>query len=84
MRIKMDGAGKALKKHNRFTKEDWQVYSFLLPVAILIIVFKYLPMWGIVLSFQNFRAGSPFFSLTDVEWVGFKWFKQFINSINFN
>lgn len=68
----------------KFTKDDWQVYSLMIPAAILIILFSYVPFWGIVLAFQNYRAGSPFFSLTDVTWVGFKWFKQFIMSMYFS
>lgn len=84
MRVKMSRAERALRKHSKITGEDLQIFTFLIPATVLIIIFKYLPMWGIILSFQNFRAGSSFFSLTNVEWVWFKWFKQFISSINFS
>jgi putative aldouronate transport system permease protein len=67
----------------KLTTEDLQIFSFLIPASVLIIIFCYLPMWGIILAFQDFRAGSPLFSLTGVNWVGLKWFKQFIDSIYF-
>jgi ABC-type polysaccharide transport system permease subunit len=59
MSDKKKGNKNSLKiNKNKFGREDWQIYSFLIPAATLIIIFKYLPMWGIVLSFQNFRSGS--------------------------
>lgn len=37
-------------------------------------------MFGIIIAFQNYLPGSGFL---DNEWVGFKWFEQFFNSIYF-
>ncbi|MGN1020041.1 MAG: ABC transporter permease [Aristaeellaceae bacterium] len=67
----------------RLTKEDWQIYSFLLPAATLIILFSYMPMYGIVLAFQNYRAGDDIFALGSVQWVGLKWFRQYMGSTFF-
>ena len=72
-----------IKKRRRFTKEDWQVYSFLVPGAILIILFSYIPMYGLVMAFQNYRAGDNIFDLVNAKWVGFKYFEQYLNSIYF-
>lgn len=71
-------------KRSRFTAEDWQIYSFLIPAAILIVLFSYMPMYGIVLAFQNFRAGDSILSLSDAKWVGLKWFKQYLGSAYFS
>lgn len=72
----------AIRK-SKLTTSDWQIYTLMLPAAIAIFIFSYLPMWGVVLAFQNYRPGSPMFSITEVDWVGFKWFSQFIQSRNF-
>jgi len=71
------------RKKKRLSMEDLQIFSFTIPAAILIFIFSYLPMWGIILAFQNFRSGDPLFSFVNVEWVGLRWFKEFIGSIYF-
>ena len=72
-----------IKKRKAFTREDWQVYSFLIPGAILIILFSYIPMYGLIMAFQNYRAGDNIFDLVNAKWVGLKYFKQYLNSIYF-
>ena len=62
-----------LKKRRQFTKEDWQIYSFLIPASVLIVLFSYIPMYGLVMAFQNYRAGSNIFDLANAKWVGLKY-----------
>lgn len=71
------------KPKGRLTKEDFQIYSFFIPAAILIILFSYIPMYGIVMAFQNYRAGDNIFDLLNAKWVGLKWFQQYLNSVYF-
>lgn len=65
----------------RYVKANWQLYVvFLLPALILTIIFKYVPMGGILIAFKDYSAiegvlGSP--------WVGFKYFKRFLSSPDF-
>jgi putative aldouronate transport system permease protein len=47
------------------------------PVLILIFIFCYIPMYGIIISFQDYVPGSPFVG-PDVIWVGLKWFIRFV------
>ena len=54
-------------------RDKW-LYLLLLPGLIYFIVFKYLPMWGIVISFENY---VPFSGIFNSEWVGLKWFEYF-------
>ena len=63
-------------------KETLQCYSLLLPVIALIFVFSYIPMYGLVIAFQNYFPGSAFIG-ENVNWVGLKHFKKFINGIYF-
>ncbi len=56
------------------------LYLLALPGLLYFIVFSYLPMWGVVIAFKDFRlfrglAGSP--------WVGLKHFEFFFKSPNF-
>lgn len=46
----------------------------LLGVAWL-IVFCYLPMYGIVIAFKDFHIAKP---IADAPWVGFEYFKEFL------
>ena len=54
-------------------RDRW-LYLLLLPGLIYFIVFKYLPMWGIVISFENY---VPYSGIFGSEWVGLKWFEYF-------
>ena len=65
-------------------KDNLILYAILSPVLILLIVFCYVPMYGIVIAFQDYRPGSSFFALDgSVHWVGWKHFENFISSVYF-
>ncbi len=52
--------------------DQWDLQVLVLPGIILLIIFSYLPMYGLVMSFQEYRMGEfPGFS----EWVGLKQFQ---------
>lgn len=58
----------------------WQLYVFLLLPLIYILIFKYVPMGGLVIAFKSYKArlgifGSP--------WAGLKWFIKFFESYQF-
>ncbi|WP_284238616.1 ABC transporter permease [Paenibacillus glycanilyticus] len=53
-------------------KRNWPLHMMLLPALILVIIFQYVPMAGIVIAFQDFK---PFKGLTGSEWVGFDNFR---------
>jgi putative aldouronate transport system permease protein len=58
-------------------KENIQIYSLILPVLILLFVFCYIPMYGIVIAFQDYIPGDPFIG-QGVKWVGLKHFIRFV------
>lgn len=66
----------------RDTKDNIQYYLLMSVSLIAIFIFCYLPMFGIVIAFQDYYAGKPFWG-EGVEWVGLKWFKNFIGSYYF-
>ncbi len=54
----------------------WQIYMLLLPGLIYFAVFKFAPLWGLQLAFQDF---NPYDSSKTV-WVGLKYFKELFES----
>jgi putative aldouronate transport system permease protein len=52
----------------RLAKYRWQ-YVMILPAAILLLLFSYIPMVGIQVAFKDFHIGSTMWSS---EWVGFE------------
>ncbi|MEG0691532.1 MAG: ABC transporter permease subunit [Oscillospiraceae bacterium] len=68
----------------RRLKENMQLYLLLLPVIAHIFVFFYLPMYGIVIAFQDYVPGNPFLSFDgSTTWVGLDNFISFISSMYF-
>lgn len=51
-----------------------------LPFVIWLIIFKYLPLAGWVMAFQDYKPGK---SILDQTWVGFKHFKILFNEPQF-
>ncbi|GLJ03318.1 protein lplB [Bacillus pumilus] len=47
------------------------LYLMILPGLIYFLVFKYVPMWGLIIAFQDYQ---PFLGILGSEWVGFKHF----------
>lgn len=65
-------------------KENLILYAILSPVLVYIIIFNYVPMYGLIIAFQDFLPGSKFLSIgSSVQWVGLKHFIDFISSIYF-
>lgn len=72
-----------IKKHTRFTKDikrDKYLYLMLLPVALYYIIFKYLPMLGVVIAFKNYM---PFLGILKSPWVGFQHFQRLFSNPDF-
>ncbi|WP_445661534.1 ABC transporter permease [Bacillus sp. FSL K6-3431] len=61
-------------------RQNYMLYLFLTPAIILTIVFKYVPMYGAIISFKDF---SPMKGIWGSEWVGFEHFTRFLTSPNF-
>ena len=64
-----------------YVKQHWQLYVFfLLPALALTLIFKYIPMGGILIAFQDY---NPFRGILGSNWVGFKNFTRFLSSPDF-
>ena len=67
------------KSWNKIKKDKW-MYLLLLPGVLYFLIFKFAPMWGVLISFQNYYAGVSFF---DAQWVGFDNFVSFMTNTDF-
>ena len=71
----------SLKSKVAYVKKNWMLYIFfLLPALLLTIIFKYVPMGGLLIAFEDYNVikgvfGSP--------WVGLEYFKRFLSSPDF-
>ena len=67
---------KAAKRAKTWTqiKRDRWMYLLLLPGFLFFLIFKIFPLWGILISFQEYYAGLSFF---DARWIGFQNFVDF-------
>ena len=82
--MKSEAGTKPKKKYGEgIIKENLQVYALMLPTLLLILLFCYVPMYGIIIAFQDYVPGSSFIG-KDVDWVGLRWFKQFITGHYFS
>lgn len=56
--------------------KEYQLYILIIPALAYIIVFHYIPMYGLQIAFRDFKSNLGFFGS---EWVGLKHFINFIN-----
>ncbi|WP_091159799.1 ABC transporter permease subunit [Paenibacillus sp. 453mf] len=53
----------------------------LLPAVVLLLLFAYIPMYGIVIAFKDY---SPALGIGGSPWAGLKYFEKFFNSYQFD
>lgn len=64
-----------------YIKRHWQLYVFfLLPALFLTLLFKYVPMGGILIAFMDY---NPIRGILGSEWVGLEHFQRFLSSPDF-
>ena len=67
-------------KRRKISSKEWQLYSLCaIPIA-LVILFNYVPMFGIVVAFKNYKYNL---GILKSPWVRFKNFEFFVHSTVF-
>lgn len=61
-------------------RTNWMLYAMLVPGIALVVTFNYMPLYGLVIAFQDYNPlhgflGSPF--------VGMKWFRYLLDMPDF-
>lgn len=77
-----------LKKYKKkWSKDDSELTLISIPTFIWFVLFSYLPMFGIIIAFKNYRlagGGHGFlYNLFHSEWVGWDNFKYFFTANSF-
>jgi len=61
-------------------RKEWPFHLLLLPGVVLTFIFSYLPIYGIIMAFQNYNPGLGFFRS---PWVGLENFKLVFSQAQF-
>ncbi len=74
-----------IKRKNRakklqYVKNNWVLYAMIVPVMIYTFIFSYIPMYGILMAFTDYRVKL---GILGSEWIGFEHFERFFNSYYF-
>lgn len=65
----------------QYIKKNWQLYVFfLLPALVITIIFKYIPMGGVLIAFKDFNVIK---GIWGSDWVGLEYFRRFLSSPDF-
>jgi putative aldouronate transport system permease protein len=82
--VRTDASGSAgLVRRQRFMKDlirDKYLYVLLLPGLALLLVFKYYPMYGLVIAFKEYNI---FTGISASPWVGFQQFERLFRTPDF-
>lgn len=73
---------KIISRRNLWQRLVGQRYlqAMAIPGAIFMIIFSYLPMYGIVIAFKNYKITR---TIAEAPWVGLEHFKEFFNTPDF-
>ena len=77
--LQIDKATRRREKLNRILRNR-QLYLMLLLPVVFFAVFKFGPMYGLQIAFRNYRARR---GIWGSEWVGLKWFEQYLRDPDF-
>lgn len=73
--------GRRKKPKRSSFRKDFNDSKYLLilflPCLLYYIIFRYVPMWGVLVSFKDYKVFKGFFAS---PWVGFKYYEMFFNS----
>ena len=75
------GGGSRLENTLLYVRQHWQLYLlFMLPAFALTVIFRYIPMGGILIGFMDY---NPIRGILGSQWVGLEHFKRFLSSPDF-
>ena len=66
----------------RTFRENSPYLLMILPAVLVVFLFNYLPIYGVLIAFQDFMPGDAILSDTTI-WVGFENFTRFFNDVQF-
>lgn len=73
-------SGRAKNGPKKSIRSGWQLYLFLLPAVVYIVIFAYVPMAGVQIAFKEYDFTK---GIWGSEWVGLDNFSRFFESYQF-
>ena len=64
----------------RDVRQHYLAYLMLVPAVVLVFIFHYVPMYGILIAFKNYK---PKLGILGSQWNGFQHFKTFFTGVFF-
>ncbi|MEK3712760.1 ABC transporter permease [Paenibacillus sp. FSL R7-0333] len=64
-------------------KDQLSLQTMILPGIIFILVFTFIPLYGVLIAFKEYNIVTGIRGIFTAEWVGLANFKEFVNDINF-
>ena len=64
----------------KITKRALSLFALFLPAAVLLFLFNYLPIYGIIISFKDF---TPYRGILGSAWAGLDHFRFFLSDARF-
>jgi len=68
---------KQFKKKTRIFKSNLELFIMTIPGIVLLVLFSYLPMYGLILAFKNYKFSD---GIWGSQWTGLKNFEFFFTS----
>lgn len=78
-----DRKPKARKNSGELKKRLWRnklLYIMLVPGVLYFLIFKYFPMYGLIISFQDYK---PYQGIMGSDWVGLEQFRRLFSEPDF-
>lgn len=60
--------------------KQWELQLMVIPALLIVFIFSYIPMYGVLMAFQDYSIFDGFWAS---PWVGFKHFEMFFNAPEF-
>jgi putative aldouronate transport system permease protein len=60
-------------------RKEWSYHVLLLPCVVVVLIFSYIPLYGVVIAFQRFNVARGFSS----PWIGLANFRQVFSQPHF-
>ena len=83
-KVETPGAGvyqfSSSRQKRAFMRKNWPIYAISLPGILYFLVFKYIPLFGSVIAFQNYNI---FKGIRGSVWVGLDNFRRMFEYTEF-
>ena len=65
------------KSFRGYMQRNWVLYLMVLPGMLALIIFRYVPMYGVLMAFEKYMPAK---GILGSKWVGFQHFVNFFHS----